>query len=352
MRARRFSRAAVGHARDPFVIFIHQPVTEAGQSLLGRRAVDLQDPIPDDTLWLDLIRPSREEELKVEDFAGIEVPTREEMKDIEPSELLYVEDGARYMTGRVLSKVSDSDEPGLAGITFILRGHRLVTVRYEDPQAFRMYAQRAGRATGNGHASSGTGEAILAGLIEAVIDRAADVLQLQGERIDRLSGKIFEVQEDPSARNTALQDTLRALGRHGDLISKQRESLVSMERILLSLSANYRTNRAPRELREDVRSTLRDLQSLEEHATFLSTKIQFLLDATLGLVNLEQNNIIKLFSVMAVVFMPPTLIASIYGMNFKAMPELDWPYGYPMAVVMMVVAAVLPYAFFRWKRWL
>ena len=101
-----------------------------------------------------------------------------------------------------------------------------------------------------------------------------------------------------------------------------------------------------------MRSTLRDLQSLEEHATFLSSKIQFLLDATLGLVNLEQNNIIKLFSVMAVVFMPPTLVASIYGMNFKAMPELDWNLGYPMAVVMMVVAAVLPYVFFRWKQWL
>ena len=335
------------------MIFIHQPVTEAGQRLLERRAVNLQDVIPEDTLWLDLIRPTREEELKVEEFAGIEVPTREEMKDIEPSELLYVEDGARYMTGRVLSKVSDSEEPGLAGITFILRGNRLITVRHEEPQAFRMFAQRAGRATsGQSQSVVTSGDAILAGLIESVIDRAADVLQLQGERIDRLSGSIFEVQDDPSARNTALQDTLRALGRHGDLISKQRESLVSMERILLSLSATYRTNKAPRDLREDVRSTLRDLQSLEEHATFLSTKIQFLLDATLGLVNLEQNNIIKLFSVMAVVFMPPTLIASIYGMNFKSIPELEWSFGYPMAVVMMVVAAVLPYAFFRWKKWL
>nr|WP_210348185.1 magnesium transporter CorA family protein [Methylobacterium sp. SD274] len=320
--------------------------------MLDRRPLELQDPIPDETVWLDMIRPTREEDLKVEAFMGISVPTREEMKDIEPSELLYVEDGARYMTGRVLSKVSDADEPGLAGITFILRGNRLVTVRYEEPQAFRMYTQRAGRSTGNGPSAAPSGETILAGLIETVIDRAADVLQLQGERIDRLSGKIFEEKEDPSARNTALQDTLRALGRLGDLISKQRESLVSMERILLSLSATYRTTKAPRELREDVRSTLRDLQSLEEHATFLSSKIQFLLDATLGLVNLEQNNIIKLFSVMAVVFMPPTLIASIYGMNFKAMPELDWNFGYPMAVVMMVVAAVLPYVFFRWKKWL
>lgn len=334
------------------MIFIHQPVAGGAQTLLERRPLELQDAIPEDTVWLDMIRPTREEDVKVESFMGIQVPTREEMKDIEPSELLYVEEGARYMTGRVLSKVSDSEEPGLAGITFILRGNRLVTVRYEEPQAFRMYAQRAGRTTGNGPARSTTGETILAGLIEAVIDRAADVLQLQGERIDRLSRKIFEERDDPSARNTALQDTLRALGRHGDLISKQRESLVSMERILLSLSATYRTSKAPRELREDVRSTLRDLQSLEEHATFLSSKIQFLLDATLGLVNLEQNNIIKLFSVMAVVFMPPTLIASIYGMNFEIMPELKWHFGYPAAVCMMVVAAVLPYVFFRWKKWL
>ncbi|GJE28956.1 magnesium transporter CorA family protein [Methylobacterium organophilum] len=334
------------------MIFIHQPVAGASQMILERRPLELQEAIPEDSIWIDMVRPTREEDLKVESFLGITVPTREEMKDIEPSELLYVEAGARYMTGRVLSKVIDSDEPGLAGITFILRENRLVTVRYEDPQAFRMYTQRAGRATGNGPAIAATGETILAGLIESVIDRAADVLQLQGERIDRLSRKIFEEKGDPTTRNTALQETLRALGRHGDLISKQRESLVSMERILLSLSATYRTNKAPRELREDIRSTLRDLQSLEEHATFLSAKIQFLLDATLGLVNLEQNNIIKLFSVMAVVFMPPTLIASIYGMNFKAMPELEWSYGYPLAVGMMVVAAVLPYVFFRWKRWL
>lgn len=143
-------------------------------------------------------------------------------------------------------------------------------------------------------------------------------------------------------------------GRSGATTSccRSSASLVSVERILLSLSASYRASKAPREVREEIRSTLRDLQSLEEHASFLSGKIQFLLDATLGLVNLEQNNIIKLFSVMAVVFMPPTLIASMYGMNFKVMPELDWGFGYPMAVVMMVVAAILPYAFFRWKRWL
>ncbi len=138
----------------------------------------------------------------------------------------------------------------------------------------------------------------------------------------------------------------------GDLVSKARESLVSIERILLFLSASFEADRVAMELREEVRTTLRDLQSLEEHASFQSSKIQFLLDATLGLVNLEQNNIIKLFSVMAVIFMPPTLVASIYGMNFEHMPELKWEYGYPMALVLMVVVAVAPYLLFRWKNWL
>jgi len=211
-----------------------------------------------------------------------------------------------------------------------------------------MFAQRAAKPYGCGR----TGEAVLAGLIDTIIDRAADVLQMTGERIDTVSRTVFEERNDPSQRNAELQGTLRALGRYGDLISKQRESLVSIERILLFLSVSYRATRVPAELREQVRTALRDLQSLEEHATFQSSKIQFLLDATLGLVNLEQNNIIKLFSVMAVVFMPPTLIASIYGMNFKHMPELDWRFGYPMAIVLMVVAAILPYVFFRWKRWL
>src|SRR4051812_24474244 len=210
-----------------------------------------------------------------------------------------------------------------------------------------MFVHRASRPGGCGP----TGQDILAGLFETVIDRAADVLQMMGDQIDDISRNVFEERTDPSQHNAELQGTLRSLGRLGDLASKQRESLVSIERILLFLSANFRAARVSPELREQVRTALRDLQSLEEHATFQSSKIQFLLDATLGLVNLEQNNIIKLFSVMAVVFMPPTLIASIYGMNFKAMPELDWGLGCPMGVIMMVFAAGLPLLFFPWEGW-
>jgi magnesium transporter len=309
--------------------------------------LDAAEPIPQDSLWIDLVSPTREEDAKVERFLGIEVPTREDQADIEPSEILYAEHGARYLTARLLCRADEAD-PILTGVTFILKGSTLITVRYEQPRAFQMFAHRVSRVSGLGK----SGEEVLAGLLETILDRSADILQLAGERVDRLSHTIFAANTDPGRRNTEYQNQLRELGQTGDLISKQRESLVSIERMLLFVTATYRAAKVDKELRDQMRTVLRDLQSLEEHATFQANKIQFLLDATLGLVNLEQNNIIKLFSVMAVVFMPPTLIASIYGMNFKNIPELEWRTGYPLALLLMIFAAVMPYFFFRWKRWL
>ena len=329
------------------MIIVHLRSADGAGGRSGeRRTLGDGEAIPPNALWIDLIDPTREEDRKVEQFLGIEVPTREDQQDIEPSELLYAEHGARYLTTRLLCR-AEEETSILTGVTFILKDQTLITVRYEEPRAFAMFAQKTAR-TGIGR----SGEEVMAGLIETIMDRAADVLQMTAERIDGLSSSVFEARAGSASRTSEYQETLRGLGRAGDLISKQRESLVSIERTLLFLTASYRATKAPKELRDQMRVTLRDLQSLEEHANFQSNKIQFLLDATLGLVNLEQNNIIKLFSVMAVVFMPPTLIASIYGMNFKHMPELDLTVGYPFALVLMVVAAVMPYFFFRWKRWL
>jgi magnesium transporter len=327
------------------IVYCVKPIDDGG-SRFERRVLATDGPIPPDAVWIDLVEPTREEDARVETYLGISIPTREEMSDIEPSELLYQEDGARYLTARVVHQV-DTD-PTITGISFILKDRTMVTVRYADPKAFQMFTTRIARPNG----CEPTAEAILAGLFETIIDRAADVLQATAERLDRLSDRVFEAKSDPASRTAEFQETLRALGRHGDVVSKIRESLVSIERVLLFVSVSYRSARVPIELREQVRTTLRDLQSMEEHATFQSQKIQFLLDATLGLVNLEQNNIIKLFSVMAVIFMPPTLVASIYGMNFKLMPELEWHLGYPMALGFMLLAGVFPYLFFRWKKWL
>jgi len=302
-----------------------------------------------DVIWIDLVQPTREEDLQIEAYLGITVPTREEMKDIEPSNLLYVEDGAHFMTARIVTHMDADEDAKLAAVTFVLKDHKLLTVRYDEPRPFVMYAARASRPGNCGL----SGEAILAGLIETISDRAAEILRQVGERVDALSVQVFA---GARARRSRTGDTYRAtlgtLGFEGDRVSKVRESLVSIERMLLFLAANSSVARTPGDLRAQARTTIRDLQSLEDHASFLNNKIQFLLDATLGLVALEQNDIIKLFSVISVVMMPPTLIASIYGMNFKVMPELEWSSGYPIALALMITAAAVPYLFFRIKRWL
>src|SRR5581483_1763174 len=198
-----------------------------------------------------------------------------------------------------------------------------------------------------------TGEMVMMELLDAVIDRNADILERAGGEMDTISHEIFEPSggaRTGHARRYA--DILIAIGRKGDLTSKVRESLVSIGRVVTFIAASVDGVKWSKDMREQLKTMQRDVQSLTDHASYLSNKIIFMLDAMLGVVNLEQNNIIKLFSVMAVVLMPPTLIASIYGMNFRIMPELQWEYGYPLAVFMMLVAALGPYLYFKWKRWL
>lgn len=331
------------------MILIHRPAETMGSKgeALDRYALPPGQPIPDDALWIDLVEPTREEDRLVEAHLDIEIPTREEMADIEPSEILYNENNARYMTARVLCH-SDTDTPKLIDVSFILTERALVTVRYGEPRSFSMFMARAVKPGGCRHQP----EAVLDGLIETIIDRAAEILGTVGSRIDRLSQSIFENERQGSRRAASFRAALKSIGRKGDVISNVRESMVSVERLLLFLSATMPRPQKTRGYQAEWRTALRDVQSIEEHATFLSNKIQFLLDATLGLVTIEQNDIIKIFSVMSVIFLPPTLVSSLYGMNFKIMPELDWEFGYPWAITLMVLAAVLPYLFFRWKRWL
>ena len=142
------------------------------------------------------------------------------------------------------------------------------------------------------------------------------------------------------------------VGLKADLLSKSRESLVTIGRMVGFLGADFNGQKLPEEAQSQLHSMLRDGQALSDHASYLGNKVSFLLDATVGMVSIEQNDIIKLFSVASVVLMPPTLIASIYGMNFKVMPELDWTHGYPLALIAMLCAAIGPYMFFKWKKWL
>jgi magnesium transporter len=311
---------------------------------LERVPVASRDQVPDSAIWFDLIQPTQIEDKLVESIVGISVPTREEMQEIEVTSRLYVENGARYMTATLMCQ-SDTDTPKTTAVTFILSGHRLITVRYDEPRPFMIVGTKLARVCPAGI----NGESVLMELLDAVIDRAADILERIGVEVDRVSRDIFEPETDETRSH---REILKAIGRKGDLTSKVRESLVSIGRVLLYLANEADSMRWAKETRSQLRGMQRDVQSLSDHASYLSSKITFLLDAMLGVVSIEQNNIIKIFSIAAVVLMPPTLVASIYGMNFKHMPELDWQLGYPLAIVLMLIAAALPYVFFKWKNWL
>jgi magnesium transporter len=297
-------------------------------------------------VWIDLVTPTVQEDKLVEALLGIAVPTREEMQEIEVSSRLYIENGGRYMTATLLCQ-SDTATPKTTPVTFILSAHRLVTVRYDEPRPFAIVEHKLARAC----PLKVSGETVLMDLLDAVIDRSADIQERIGAEVDQISHSIFEPDDEGAA--PSYKDVLKALGRKGDLTSKVRESQVSIGRLLSFLAHEAEVMKWGKDMRAQLQSMQRDVISLSDHATYLSNKVMFLLDALLGIVNIDQNAIIKIFSIAAVVFMPPTLVASIYGMNFHHnMIELDWTYGYPFALVLIVAAAVVPLVIFRWKKWL
>jgi magnesium transporter len=325
------------------MLFVYVP---RGNSL-ERSVVEESGAIPGGAIWFDLVSPAQGEDKMLERALGIAVPTREEMQEIEISSRLYVENGARYMTATLMCQ-SDTASPKTTAVTFILAGHKFVTVRYDEPRPFTLISNKLARAC----PADITGESIMMDLLDAVIDRAADILERAAADIDRVSHDIFEPEGRRVDRTITYRFILRTIGRKADLTSKVRESLVSVGRVVLFLANEADGLKWPKEMRSQLKTMQRDVQSLSDHSSYLGNKVTFLLDAMLGVMGVEQNNIIKIFSIAAVVLLPPTLVATIYGMNFKNMPELGWEYGYPMAIGLMILAAVLPYYWFKWKKWL
>lgn len=306
-------------------------------------------PADADIVWYDLRDPTAEERGVVEAALGLSLPTREEMGEIEISSRLYQEDGGEFMTVTGLAGL-DTDAPVKDPITFILKGEALVTIRHANPRPFDVFLARAQKPGGP---PAGTGEQVMLGILEAMIDRLADALELAGDEVDALSREIFGKDGDIRRETRNLEGLIGRIGRKGDLLTLARESLVSITRMSTYHAALDTEGRKPaKDVRGRVKLIQRDVASLSDHATFLSAKINFMLDATLGLINLEQAKTIKIFSVAAVIFLPPTLVASIYGMNFEHMPELQWRFGYLWALVLMVLAAVVPYLFFKKRGWL
>ena len=305
--------------------------------------------IPDEATWIDLEEPTHEEEKLVEQCIGVGVPTQAEMAEIEPSSRLYEENGALYMTVSALRGLVEN-HPTTTPIGFVLAGNRLVTVRYATPKPIRTFESHARRDP----ELVRDGPTALIRLLDAIIDRLADEIEHVSGTMEELSEGIFQEQQDqrriPAEKLTAL---LTRIGRTQTLLAKIRYSAVSTIRMLSFFGgSNHVHEESATELRHHVTSLATDVTSLSEHASFLSDNLTFLLDASLGLISIEQNAAMKLFSWAAVIFLPPTLVAGIFGMNFHHMPELDWYYGYPMSLVLMLITAVGPYLYFKRRGWI
>ncbi|HUE79990.1 MAG TPA: magnesium transporter CorA family protein [Sphingomicrobium sp.] len=293
-------------------------------------------PIPPSATWIDLEEPTREEEKLVEQAIGHNVPTPEELAEIEPSSRLFERDGALYMTLSALRGVTEG-QPASAPIGFVLAGNRLVTVRYVTPGPLRAFADHVRREPELARDAL----TVLVRLLDAIIDRLADELESSGTEIERISGHIFRKETERRIPATRLTALLTRIGRAQSLLAKIRETAVSAGRLLSFLGASSQIN-TNETARAHIASLTTDVSSLIDHSGSLADNLTFLLDAALGLISVEQNAAMKLFSWAALIFLPPTLVAGIYGMNFEHMPELDWRYGYPLAIGLIVAAAVLP----------
>lgn len=311
--------------------------------------IEARAKIPEGATWIDLEEPTREEEALVERCIGLNVPTQAELSEIEPSSRLFERSGALYMTVSALRGIVEG-EPTTTPIGFVLTGNRLVTVRYATPKPVLAFIQHVHREPELARDAS----TVLTRLLDSFIDRLADELEALGTEIELISQHIFEKKVEerriPAARLTAL---LTRIGRAQSLLAKIRYSAVSTGRLLSFLAGTARLHEpASAPARNHVRSLSTDVSSLIDHSSFLADNLTFLLNASLGLISIEQNAAMKLFSWAALVFLPPTLVAGIYGMNFDVLPELHWSFGYPLALAVMLASAVLPLLYFKKRGWI
>jgi magnesium transporter len=301
-------------------------------------------------VWIDVIEPTDDERREIERHVGLYVSSAAELQEIEHSSRLSTEEGALYLS---MPLVQHADRRGIRStpLGFVLTRERLLTVRYSASRSFDLVHERALRFD----ESHQSGTHIFVTLLEVVVDRLADELEQIRDDLDKISRQIF--QEDlssgraPRQDEKALRSVLRAVGTSGDLVSRIRDSLLGVARIVpytAQMAAEFLPGDAKARL-ETVRDDVGSLNGYEEH---LTEKIQFLLDATLGFINIAQNTIMKVFTVFSVAGIPPVLVAGIYGMNFKGMPELGWAWGYPYGLALIALTTIAPLAAFKWRGWL
>jgi magnesium transporter len=304
--------------------------------------------LPSEVIWIDLLDPTDEEKGFVESRTHIQVPTMQALSEIEASSRLQVSRGVIYLSTPILAR-SDTPEAFLSPVGFILSPTVLVTVRFARLSSFDQVAEQI-----HHDPSLATNVGVFTALLEAIVDRGADVLEeLRGE-LDQISRKVFRgnpAHRSHTVRSTdALRMTLSAVGAIGERVSQARDVLLGVGRIA-SFARDIGEEWLTPEFRVRLRAVLKDVASLNEYEAHLSGKVQFLLDAVLGYITIEQNDLFKVLTIASVVGIPPTLIAGLYGMNFKFMPELEWAWGYPFGLALILVSAIIPLIWFKWRGW-
>ncbi len=308
---------------------------------------DLSTPAPiPDAVWIDLVQPEPEETAFVEHSTGLRLPSFDALSEIESSSRLRAQHGVLYLSAPLVYR-ADADDPQTTPVGFVLGPELLVTVRFEELTAFTTFSQ----------AAPASAPEAFAGLIEAIVDRNADILEQIAAELDRLSHRLFRSgpaetgsTHRPGQEAADLRVILRRVGASGDLASKIRDGLLGLARMVPyveTLGAAW----LPDAVRSRLETVRQDLHSLSDYDAHLVNKVQLLLDAALGLINIEQSNIIKVLTIVSVVGVPPTLVASMYGMNFKDMPELSWAWGYPYGLALIALSAVGPLLWFQWRGW-
>ena len=295
-----------------------------------------------DALWIDVFQPSQSEVDALGEL-GITVPSREDMEEIEVSNRLYRDGDTEVLT--VVLPGQDAQERQTVGpVAFILSETRLVTVRHHAPRPFQTFPTHAGQS------STGCSSVrhVFLGLIEEIVARLADHLEGIGHMLDKESHGLFL---DPAPRSVALAEVLRAMGRQGEQIARLRQGLVTVERALSTFSVGLEGH-GNMDLKQVSKAQLRDVQSLSVHSDFLSGRLAQLTDVAMGMINLEQSSASRILSVVATMFLPPTLVASVYGMNFPNLPGLEHPHGYLIASGLMIASVAGSLLLFKWMKWL
>lgn len=307
----------------------------------------LDSHIPPNTVWIDLVDVTQEEEQKLESLLHINVPTPEETQNVSVSNRLYEEDNAIYMSiTSFVNQDKNIDELQPEVITFIVTQGILITSRDTDFNLFGKHFTLFARKT----TSENIALILLLMFLENIINETAAILEEIGHDLDSQNTNILNSSTNQNNPSFSHQNILRAITIAGNTVSKVRESLTSFNRMAIFLGQSPFLNKKSRTI-EHLKNILSDISALSDQATFVSSKIIFLLDASLGQINIEQTNIIKIFSLVSVIFLPPLLIASIYGMNFKFIPELNWVISYPLVLILMILSSWLPYKYFKKKKW-